>query len=144
MVNFVWNMRETWLSKVATYLRTARNACSKIRHVYFWNADVRSGKKIDTQISWPWKHVFAWKIVLRVIVFVASLPYLRGQQVVTFAHAPGLLESTYWREIVIAESGSEALLRAIFLHTQSTVDMPYRLDTLVKPCWSVMYERRTI
>ena len=26
------------------------------------------GDKIDTQISWPWKHFFASKIVLRVIV----------------------------------------------------------------------------
>ena len=26
------------------------------------------GDKIDTQISWPWKHLFVSKIVLRVIV----------------------------------------------------------------------------
>ena len=26
------------------------------------------GDKLDTQISWPWKHFFASKIVLRVIV----------------------------------------------------------------------------
>ena len=34
----------------------------------------------------------------------------------------------------MAGSGSEALLREGFLHTQSTADMSYRLDTLVKPC----------
>ena len=56
------------------------------------------------------------------------------QQVVTFAHASGLLESTCRREIVMAESCSEALSREIFLHTQSTADMSYRMDTLVKPC----------
>ena len=44
----------------------------------------------------------------------------------------------------MAESCSEALSREIFLHTQSTADMSYRMDTLVKPCGSVMYERRTI
>ena len=66
------------------------------------------------------------------------------QQVVTFAHASSLMASTCWREIVMAESRSEALSREIFLHTQSTTDMSYRLDTLAKPCWSVMYGRRTI
>ena len=30
----------------------------------------------------------------------------------------------------MAESRSEALSREIFLHTQSTTDMSYRLDTL--------------
>ena len=29
---------------------------------------VKIGDKIDIQISWPWKHFFASKIVLRVIV----------------------------------------------------------------------------
>ena len=33
--------------------------------VYLWR---QIGDKIDTQISWPWKHFFASKIVLRVIV----------------------------------------------------------------------------
>ena len=66
------------------------------------------------------------------------------QQMVTFVHASSLLGSTYWREIVMAESCSEALSREIFLHTQSTADMSYRLDTLAKPCWSIMYGRRTI
>ena len=32
------------------------------------NYGVTSGKKKETQISWPWKHFFASKIVLRVIV----------------------------------------------------------------------------
>ena len=36
-------------------------------------------------------------------------------------------------EIVMAERCSEALSREIFLHTQSTADMSYRLDTLAKP-----------
>ena len=39
------------------------------------------------------------------------------QQVVTFAHASSLLGRTCWREIVMAESRSEALSREIFLHT---------------------------
>ena len=55
------------------------------------------------------------------------------QQVVTFAHASSLLGSTSCREIVMAESRSEALSREIFLHTQSATDMSYRLDTLAKP-----------
>ena len=35
---------------------------------------------------------------------------------------------------VMAESCCEELSREIFLHTQSTADISYRLDTLVKPC----------
>ena len=80
----------------------------------------------------------------RAIYYVSSLlplfvsrtfRYGREQQVVTFAHASNLLGSTCWREIVMAESRSEALSRReIFLHTQSTTDMSYRLDTLAKPC----------
>ena len=66
------------------------------------------------------------------------------QQGVTFAHASSLLGSSCWPEIVMAESCPEALSGNIFLHIQSIADMYYRLDTLVKPCWSVMYGRRTI
>ena len=40
----------------------------------------------------------------------------------------------------MAESRSEALSREIFLHTQSTADMYYRLDTLVKPFSCVVEE----
>ena len=36
-----------------------------VRTLYLWR---QIGDKIDTQISWPWKHFFASKIVLRVIV----------------------------------------------------------------------------
>ena len=36
--------------------------------------------------------------------------------------------------IVMAESCAEALSKEILLHTQSTGDMYYKLDTLVKPC----------
>ena len=34
----------------------------------------------------------------------------------------------------MAEGCAEALSREFFLHTQSTTDMYYRLDTLAKPC----------
>ena len=72
-----------WTETVSAKKKTLR--FKKYPDTWVWR---HIGDIIDSHISWPWKHFFTSKIVLRVIrllsiIFVASVPCLRV--VVSFA-----------------------------------------------------------
>ena len=75
---------------------------------------------------------------------VLAIKECKNTQLTASGNVCACVKLACWEQIVMAESCPEALSRENFLHTQSTADMSYSLDTLVKPCWSVMYGRRTI
>ena len=86
------------------------------------------GDKVDTQISWPWKHFFASKIVLRVIVCclrgVGSMSYPSIHRTVFFgaplAFLRGVAMGFCRRSVVIIVGSSFRRLRYILDSGKST------------------------